>query len=84
MVLVDIVHNQLPKGEDPYSSLLFENGASLKITLSFDGNFAELVDYTDDDNNAKAAIAASIFSFIYASFGGEVPVDAESDDGEAA
>lgn len=81
---MDIVHNHLPKGEDPYTSLLFENGANLKITLSFDGNFAELVDYTDDDNNARAAIAASIFSLIYTSFGGEVPVDAESDDGETA
>lgn len=84
MVLVDIVHNQLPKGEDPYTSMLFDNGATLKITLSFKGDFAELVDYTEDDDVAKAAIASNVFGLIYAAFGGEAPINAESSDGETA
>lgn len=81
---MDIVHNQLPKGEDPYTSMLFDNGATLKITLSFEGDFAELVDYTEDDGVAKMAITSNVFGLIYAAFGGEVPINAESGDGETA
>lgn len=81
---MDIVHNHLPKGEDPHTILSFENDAKIKLTISFEGEFAPLVDYTDDEGVAKMALTTNIFGLVYAAFGGEVPADAESDDGETA
>lgn len=81
---MDIAHNSLPEGEDPYTILSFENDAKLKVTVSFEGDFAALVEHTDDDREAKAVVAANVFGLLYAAFGGEVPTDAESGGDEAA
>lgn len=81
---MDIAVNHLPKGEDPYVVLSFEGGAEIKLTLSLKGEFATMMDYTDDEGVAKAALVTNIFGLVYAAFGGEVPANAESSDGETA
>ena len=79
-----IVHNQLPEGEDPYVILKFDGDASLKVALSFEGDFTPLVAGADSDGKARSYVASNVFALVWSAFGGEASSGAESSDGETA
>lgn len=60
---------EIPEGEDPHLLLEVGPGASLKITLHFEGSWTEIYRVPDEaEEEARNALAGDIFQLVLSQF----------------